>query len=864
MRLHVSTLAFAASLMLLVAEARAQELPAPPPPPSSGPSIVAPVVKTHVDAVYPESAHRANKHGDVVLAVTVDVHGHVAAVEVAESGGADLDQAAVVAARQWTFDPARRGGKPVAAKIRIPFHFAPPDRPVEIVEAQPTTSPAGAHGHVHHDERHADGAHASGSPSGVEPASRDGDVVVHGRVVPPSRGASDFMLRLGELQRVYRGNAGEMLKLAPGILLQNEGGEGHAQQVFLRGFDAGEGQDIEFTVDGVPINEAGNIHGSGYSETQFIIPELVESLRVVEGPFDPRQGNFAVAGSADYQLGLAKRGTTIGYRGGSFNTHRLVLLWGPKDESVHTFGGAELHRSDGFGPNRGSDRASAIGQYEGRVGERGSYRLTAQAYTTKYFSAGVLRQDDLEAGRVGFFDTYDPRQGGSSSRYSLAADLVSRGKDTTFSQQLFVIRRDLRLLKNFTGFLEDPQLAIQSPHAQRGDLIDLSNDAWTLGARGSSRIAGTALGHRQALEVGYFARGDVVKSSEQRLDATNSVPYRTDTALDARLGDVGLYADGDVHFTSWLAVRGGVRGELFSYDVDNLCAAQDVSKPSASKPPGDASCLTQTRFGEHREPNQRATTVGTALLPRASVIFGSFQGFTLSASAGKGARSIDPIYVTQDVRTPYASVNAYEGGVSYAHDSDRSSLVLRSIFFQTEVDRDLVFNQSAGRNTLASGTTRTGWAGTVRYTGLWFDESANLTLVRSVFDDTHLLVPYVPDLVFRSDTAIHGELPFKIAGERTKGAVGLGVTYVGRRALPYSERSQNIVTVDASATLSWKLVELGVIASNLLDSRYRQSEYNYASSFRGGGPPTLVPMRHFIAGAPRAIFGTLTLTFGGT
>jgi len=30
--------------------------------------------------------------------------------------------------------------------------------------------------------------------------------------------------------------------------------------------------------------------------------EFGQSLRVVEGPYDPRQGNFAVAGSADYEL----------------------------------------------------------------------------------------------------------------------------------------------------------------------------------------------------------------------------------------------------------------------------------------------------------------------------------------------------------------------------------------------------------------------------------------------------------------------------------------------------------------------------------------------------------------------------------
>ena len=66
------------------------------------------------------------------------------------------------------------------------------------------------------------------------------------------------LLQVGALAQVPRQNAAELLKLAPGILLTNEGGEGHAEQVFLRGFDAREGQDIEFTVGKVPINESGN------------------------------------------------------------------------------------------------------------------------------------------------------------------------------------------------------------------------------------------------------------------------------------------------------------------------------------------------------------------------------------------------------------------------------------------------------------------------------------------------------------------------------------------------------------------------------------------------------------------------------
>jgi hypothetical protein len=66
--------------------------------------------------------------------------------------------------------------------------------------------------------------------------------------------------------------------------------------------------------------------------------------------------------------------------------------------------------------------------------------------------------------------------------------------------------------------------------------------------------------------------------------------------------------------------------------------------------------------------------------------------------------------------------------------------------------------------------------------------------------------------------------------------------------------------------LTWSAFEVGLIVTNLLDRRYRLGEYNYASDFHTnpGSSPTLVPMRHFAAGEPRAIFGSFAVRFGGT
>jgi hypothetical protein len=189
----------------------------------------------------------------------------------------------------------------------------------------------------------------------------------------------------------------------------------------------------------------------------------------------------------------------------------------------------------------------------------------------------------------------------------------------------------------------------------------------------------------------------------------------------------------------------------------------------------------------------------------------------------------------------------------------------------TRVDKDLIFSETEGRNVLGVGTTRTGWAGNVRATGSFIDESASLTLVKSEFNDTHLLVAYVPSVVLRSDTALFKELPWVLLGQKARAALGLGATYVGPRPLPFGERSDPVFTLDASATLNFSHYEIGLTVSNLLGTQYRLGEYNFASDFRssraqpGGGSaqPTLVPERTFAAGAPRAIYGSFAINFGG-
>jgi iron complex outermembrane receptor protein len=819
------------------------------------------VVEQHQPEYPPAALTRLT--GDVGVTVTIDASGSVTGTELSRSVEPELDRAALEAASRWRFRPARRDGAAIPSRVQLVFHFEPPPPPTAII---PTPAPGS--GAAQTPPAAPEAKPATAAAPAAPPAL---DVSVIGRRPPPSRGASDFQIRVDQLAEVPRANASELLKLAPGILLTNEGGEGHAEQVFMRGFDAREGQDLEFSVGGVPINESGNLHGNGYADTHFIIPELVESLRVVEGPFDPRQGNYAVAGSADYELGLADRGLSARYTLGSFGTERILGLWGPPGESAHTFGGAEIARTNGFGQDRDAQRGSAMGQYEGRLGERGSYRLTAQGYATHFHSAGLIREDDYRSGRIGFYDSYDASafarervpEGGDASRYSLAGDLETRAGDVTVTQQFFVIKRDMRLLENFTGFLLDVQEPLQSIHSQRGDLLDLNVHELTLGARGSGRLGGTWLGQRQELELGYFARVDDAAGTQQRLEASTGVPYKTETNLQSEIGDIGLYGDANLRLTRWLALRGGARAEALTFDVHDNCASHTVAHPSPANPPIDQSCLTQQDFGRPRQPDQVSATSGIALLPRATLIVGPLRGLSLSASFGKGVRSVDPSYVTQDVQAPFASITAYEVGAGFTGQIKNSTLIARSVFFRTSVDKDLIFDQTEGRNVIGVGTTRTGWLGALRFSGAFFDQSANLTLVRASYNDNGNAVAYVPAAVLRSDTAVFHDLRRLLGGHPLRGTLGAGVTYVGPRPLPYGQVSDDILTIDASASLTWGPYQVRAVCTNLLGTQYRLGEYNFASDFHSQPQPTLVPDRTFTAGAPRGVFGTFAITFGG-
>lgn len=101
------------------------------PEPEKQETLVAPKLEKFVDAEYPAEAKKQGLEGEVVLVLDIDVNGTVTNATVSRGAGNGFDEAAVAAAKQFTFSPATRGGKAIPARILYQYAFTLKVAPTE-------------------------------------------------------------------------------------------------------------------------------------------------------------------------------------------------------------------------------------------------------------------------------------------------------------------------------------------------------------------------------------------------------------------------------------------------------------------------------------------------------------------------------------------------------------------------------------------------------------------------------------------------------------------------------------------------------------------------------------------------------------
>ena len=788
--------------------------------------VVQPRPKTQPPPAWP--AGRAETH-DVVVPVVLVVgeDGHVTSAEVEASVSPAFDRAAVAAAMTWTFDPAMRDGKAVASKIRSIVRFAGASASTSTSVHVAPASPAPA------------AVVPSAPPEVADRAAAEKDTTRDVRIAgsAPPRSASEVVRGRDVMLAAPHRTASDALAVVPGVFVTQHSGEGKAHQIFLRGFDAVHGQDLELWVGGVPVNEVSNVHGQGYADLHFVMPEVIREVQATPGTYDPKQGDFAVAGSIRMKLGYPEPGATIKGTVGSFGAKRLFLAYHPKDSNDETFAAAEVYSTDGFGPNRAARRASAMAQATHDFDGGLALRLLASTYSGRYDSAGVVPAADIESGRLDRFATLDSKQGGYSSRHQLLLELHKDDDNGRWSVAPFIVLRSLQLRQNFTGFFADTQRG--GADRPESDNTQQRNESITAGMTASYRKGVKLLSARDAVEVGVYGRHDIIDQSQRRLSNVNDAPTQTLVDAAVRGTNIAGYVDAALHPLQRLALRGGLRMDGLSYATEDRVDARGASAPAAAR----------AAQGAHLG---KKLTVDYALLPRTHVV----------ASYGDGFRSPQARGLSNGERTFLTEVSSYELGLRY---SDGTRLAGSLAGFYTDLSEDLVFDPVTARNERVPGTARKGIAAEMTARAgdrLLLSSSATYTHAAFTGSDAQFrkgdLLPYVPQLVLRTDALVKEKLA-RVWGRDLEGRIGTGLESLIGRPLPFGDTGRNVFLVDASAGLRLREVELGVDVFNLLDASWYDGQFVHASNFSQSQTPSRVPFRHVTVGPPRTFFFSLTL-----
>ena len=588
------------------------------------------------------------------------------------------------------------------------------------------------------------------------------------------------------------------------------------------------------------------------------MPEVVRELRVIEGVYDPAQGDFAVAGTVEFDLGVEQRGIYAKSELGSFRTFRQVGIFAPKGKDADTFGAFQFRRSDGFGQNRDGINGSAMFQV-GFGNKEWRFRLHGSFWGARYNSAGVLRADDVADGTAGFYDVYPYPTARGQNAFNAGGILGVRGenrgknrKNTSFD--LYLQLHDFRIQQNFTGFLERSQ--VNPDWVGRGDLIEQRDRRFVIGGNARHRTSRfePAENAKGTVEIGVSTRVDLINPQQQNLiQAPSNQTWDERVDADIVQADIGIWVDLDWDFSKYFNVKGGVRADALFFDInDNLGNFVPDFRP------------------DNFIPGFRRTAAGIVAGPRLALTGKPTEWIDIIGAYGEGFRSPQARTLVDGEIAPFAKVRSADFGVRFRLFPEEQ-LKLTLTGYRTWLNNDVFFDAAEARLENIGPTSRTGFVFYAVANPLsWLVASLSVTYVHAVlegpaaptvenptpaFDEGDLL-PFIPPWVIRLDIGAGDDL-VDLWKYPLHGHVGLGYTYLGSRPLPFSQFADPFSLLDLSGRLSWWFLELGFQVFNLLDKQYAGNEFVFVSDWDPQSVGSRIPARHISAGRPRTFFFTI-------
>jgi hypothetical protein len=618
---------------------------------------------------------------------------------------------------------------------------------------------------------------------------------------------------------------GEVLETVPGVVISQHSGEGKANQYYLRGFNLDHGTDFATTVASMPVNMPTHGHGHGYSDLNFVIPELISGVQFSKGPYFADQGDFATAGAATIRYTNTLARPLLRVTGGGQGFGRALMAASPRAGSGRLLAALEVHRNDG--PWRQPDdyrTVNGVMRYS-RGNELNGIAFTFMGYRGTWRATDQIPQRAVEQGDLSPFDGVDSTGGGDSSRYSGSFEWQrSRGHAST-SVSLFGIAYDLDLYSNFTYRLQDPA---------HGDQFRQADRRVVSGAEVTHRRIGRWADRPVQLRTGLEVRHDNI--SNLGLYRTTARQLLGTVRQDAvHQTSTSAFAQQEIQWTPWLRTLAGLRLDGFRFDVH---AGSTVNS------------------GRDYE---------GLVSPKGGAVLGPWRGTELYANAGYGFHSNDARGATitvdpatgapADRVTPLARVRGAEFGarsVRFRHLHTTLSV------WTLALDSELIFVGDAGTTEPGRPSRRYGVEWTTYYTARpWLVLDGEVSMSRARFVDGAAegeQVPGAVGMVISGGVAIDDSGPL-FGSVRWR--------HVGRRALTEDgsirSSASSLVNLDTGYRFT-SFVRLALDVFNVFDSRDRDIEYFYRSRLPGE-PLEGVEDIHYHPALPRTARVSLIVGF---
>ncbi|MBL8491808.1 MAG: TonB-dependent receptor, partial [Rhodocyclaceae bacterium] len=350
---------------------------------------------------------------------------------------------------------------------------------------------------------------------------------------------------------------GEVLEIVPGLIISQHSGDGKANQYYLRGFNLDHGTDCATWVMGMPANMPTHAHGQGYTDLNFLMPELIERIQYRKGPYRADQGDFSATGSVSIEyarvlpsafaeLGLGQNGYRRGLVAGSPRAGPGNLLYGLEWQEAN----GPWVLPENYGKLNGVLRWSWGTEENGGA-------VTALGYRARWSATDQVPQRAIDAGTISRFGTVDPTDGGRTSRYSLSGEWARGDAATRSRASAYAIRSAVDLWSNFTFFMDNPALGDQFLQSERRSV---------LGGQVAHTRFTRFVGRPAEFTIGAQVRRDRLDPVALRLDSARQT-HRTVREDRVTQTGIGLYAEGLVYWTDWLRSIAGLRADHYSFDI---------------------------------------------------------------------------------------------------------------------------------------------------------------------------------------------------------------------------------------------------------------------------------------------------------